>query len=780
MVIVTDGTNKAIGGAGIQLNVTQPWSLKETVGTTPAGGQFVTEFLPTKTSGIAVITATVTVPGVTTVPLVQTYSQNITADLPAKVTDSYPNTASVGAVTDITVQVMDQYGNPITSTMKKTMVNFTTTSGGNNAFLIPDPSNVGNEITVKSLPVALNDSGFADVNFALTTHPGDNFILITPPNPLTATLIDIQGIPNLPPSSITQTVIPDGNPPTLSADGKSKFTINYQLYDRYGNPSTYHTLSISTNAGEMMNISSNSEGNVTMTYGPKNTPGDYTITAIAVDDPTNTATQIVRFASEDPTNMILTASPQSMASSDQNNQSISTVMAKVTDTFGNPVQGQIVYFSIQGVDVGSFVQTSEPAIESGTSIINTIGSEIPAVTDKDGYASVEFYPGAFTTDLNNPGYSAAAEGIAIIGARWSGFTRDINLSYKNYPYLSVSTFVNPKTVTMNGTVDVSILVKGDGYLLQPRPIDVLLATDRSGSMSSDIPTRISQVQSASKTFVAQLDYSKDQVGLVSFGNDASVDEHLSNSASAINNTIDSMIAGGNTPTREALYQAINEINTNGRTGTIKAIILLTDGDYNAYGDPLARGLPSSEDPSQFNNLELDYVPMNSVSSQNMAEYAKTNNIRIYTIGIATDISQGGQDTLQQIASITNGEYFYSPTENDLNSIYTQIAGDLKDTAGVNTTMDLNFQRAGVNGVSTNGSDVLEYVYNPGSSTYILPPPPASPWTENSTAAWDENQQLQFQSWNYQGEPGVDSEFYPEDREERQYQNPRLSIPAPLR
>lgn len=135
--------------------------------------------------------------------------------------------------------------------------------------------------------------------------------------------------------------------------------------------------------------------------------------------------------------------------------------------------------------------------------------------------------------------------------------------------------------------------------------------------------------------------------------------------------------------------------------------------------------------------------MVNVPSQNMAEYARANGIHIYTIGFATQISNGGRDTLQQIASITNGKYFYAPKGADLNSVYTQIAGDLKDTAGVNTTMELNFQTVEVNGNSTNGSDVLAYVYGPGKSTYIVPPPPASPWTENSEAAWAENQKLSF-------------------------------------
>ena len=42
IISVTDGTWKAIGGATIQLAVTQPWGLADATGVTNAGGVFVT------------------------------------------------------------------------------------------------------------------------------------------------------------------------------------------------------------------------------------------------------------------------------------------------------------------------------------------------------------------------------------------------------------------------------------------------------------------------------------------------------------------------------------------------------------------------------------------------------------------------------------------------------------------------------------------------------------------------------------------------------------------
>ena len=73
-----------------------------------------------------------------------------------------------------------------------------------------------------------------------------------------------------------------------------------------------------------------------------------------------------------------------------------------------------------------------------------------------------------------------------------------------------------------------------------------------------------------------------------YTNFAVVESPLSTNPS-INTAIDSMVPTGNTPLRYGLYLAIKEIMDNGREDSIRAVIVLSDGDYNYYGDPLARG-----------------------------------------------------------------------------------------------------------------------------------------------------------------------------------------------
>ena len=773
-VMVTDGTNKAIGGASVQLSVTDPWTLQDVSGVTSAGGLLVTTLLPTTRSGTATISATVVIPATDTVPasapVTGTYAQNIVADQPSDGVNSYPGTASVGDITDVTVSIRDKNGNPVTSKKNKIKVTFQTTLSGENAFLVQGSGWLSNTVKVKGIAVDLNDSGYASVDFQLNTHPGDNYILITPPFPIPATLITIQGVANLKPASITQKVSPKGNPPTVACDGKSVFTIDYELDDKYGNPSTFHNLSIYTSAGESKVISSNSDGIVSITYGPKTGAGRYIITAVALENPSVSAVQTVQFVSGKPVNMVLTANPQTMASVDVNKDAVSWLTAKVIDANGNPVTGQTVSFSIQAVDTKAYVAVKGPSLKGDKGNTDKIGVVVTAVTDEDGLATAEFTPGSFVADPKAAGFDPLAEGVARVRAKWSTVTHDMDLSYKNFPYLSVYTYVDPSTLETGKDADVTIKVRGDGYALLPKPVDVFMINDRSGSMVDDYPDREVQLMSAAKVFATQFDYKTDRLGQFSFGgkgqasaktyencgkdsdssDDASYakvnypedgktyddyatrDLGLSSTIGDINNQISGLVPSGYTPMRYALYKAVSELKKNGRPDAVKSIVILSDGDYNYYGDPLARGKAGSGDPSSYGDLDRNYVAFSGLSSQSMADYAKANNVRIYTIGYAKSISAGGRDTLNQLATATGGKYYYALTGSDLTSFYTDIAGSLKDTAGVNTNLALDFGSVEVNSAQVSpGTNVLKYKLIDGKSTWVTTPSGAGYQVDNT-------------------------------------------------
>ena len=142
-----------------------------------------------------------------------------------------------------------------------------------------------------------------------------------------------------------------------------------------------------------------------------------------------------------------------------------------------------------------------------------------------------------------------------------------------------------------------------------------------------------------------------------------------------------------------------------------------------------------------------------LSEQNMSIYAKDNNIRIYSIAFGNTITSGGKTTLSVLANATGGKY-YVASATDITDIYTAIAGDLKDTAGVNASMVTDFQNVNVTGVSLPGAQVYDYVYNSTASTKIGWQNGVTNVTDQ-TADWISDNKLDFtigtikvgQQWN---------------------------------
>jgi hypothetical protein len=251
---------------------------------------------------------------------------------------------------------------------------------------------------------------------------------------------------------------------------------------------------------------SNNLGQVVLQYGPRSSIGVINITATAVSNTTVTVSQTVEFMNTGAEIISLTANPDTMASLDANPSRISDILATVADHSGNAVAGELVNFTIQNItyDSTTYNVTAPPFLLSTDNI-----------TDANGVAAVQFRPGSFTTP-GNANYSASATGHCEVKATWNGTHKTVPVTWKNYPYLSVKTSVTPLTVEVNNTVDVSIEFRGDGWALQPRPIDVVLTTDRSGSMMYDNPDRMVNIMGAATTFVDQMG-ANDQIGVVSFG-----------------------------------------------------------------------------------------------------------------------------------------------------------------------------------------------------------------------------------------------------------------------
>jgi len=796
---VLRGTGELAGqpleGANVSFATVSPWKLKNTFLLTDKDGNATTILQDTTKSGTATVTITAWAMidtetwGFMNYSVTRNITQPIDHTTPSSIRSSYLNQGQVGTPTWISVLVTDKYGNPVDNRNAVENVRFDAASPGSG--FQSDTS------WVKSITVQLNASGYAEVQYLI--YPvGVNYVSITPPSPLKTSLISITGTSQGKPFSVVAIVSPDGSPYPYTVVNTGTFTLAYIFYDQYGFPTTNQPVNITTSVpSEFMSPKTNKDGMVIVTYGPKDIAGLYNITVTSVNNASVSVTKTVEFVSGDPADALLTASPQTMASRDVKEDISSILTMKVVDKKGNPVEGEKASFRfISFSNTSMYNQTLPPALEHGTDSITVLNSTIQSTTDENGDAVVNFRPGKFTTEFNDPKYNVTATGSAVVEAQWSNIRRQVTLRYLNSRYLTITSEVNPTTVRVNGTVEITMKVIGDGWALQPKPIDVILINDRSGSMLSDYPDRAVSVMNASRVFSNQLDYTRDYLGLMSFGgkgqqsvntqncgwdnttkDDASYaakfykgsgnysdyatyDLNMTNVNTTILSKIDTLYPGGWTPMRYALKLAIDNLNGKGRPNAVKALVILSDGDYNYYGDPLARGSagPSDGSNSVYEDTIRNYVSFAGVPDQNMARYANLSKIKIFTIRYAADVSSEGILALNLLAYQTGGKNYSALTEAQLASVYTDIAGSLRDEAGVNTTMNLAFHN--INVTSSNvtsvlaGDQVYAYQYIPEHSTLIdtwnYTPggavnhfDPNYPKTVNDTPQWNSNQTFRF-------------------------------------
>jgi len=767
-------------------------------GLTDSNGRVTAKYTANTTKGTAIITAKAD-------NKTATYTQHIDHDTPYYATFAYNGEVIVNETTTITTTYTDYWGNLVDELREQDESKANHTA----YFEISSPlGNAGFEsgASFKSnITKEIDDTGVVSLACKVDTYPGDNIVYMAPVGKISAEYFTISGISQGVPFSMVLTVYPVGEggtdpSPYVYTDGSSYFVLTYILYDAFGNPTQARNLSIDTVGGivpESYIYPTNALGIVNLSYGPKDKISTIEITATAIDNTSVTKVTTVSFVSSEGNDIILTANPETGPSYDvmyaKGVITPTDVTAKVIDMMGNPVPNETVSFSLGTVSYDEIYNvTSDPYFVSTS-----------AMTDSDGLATVPFMPGGFSRAKKVADYDDTATAHAIVTASWTNtsgvvISRDLVVNWMNYPYLSVTSHVEPPTVAVNDTVDVTIELRGDGFALMPDPIDTMLVIDRSGSMLYDDPDRMYSVREAAKDFVDAMTNGQDQVGLVTFGRKgkiykagessfsnpnyyidnvyitpktyadyATVDKVLTSDLTNVRNQLDLIVPDYGTPMRYGLYKAINEIKSS--TKDVKAIILLSDGDYNFYGDPLARGTKSTYSADSYGTLTTGYygytgLGTGTTSNQNMSNYAKNNGIKIYSIGYAEDLSSGGRTTLRILAEGTGGKY-YDATAADISAIYTSIAGELKTAAGANTTMDIVATNVSVNNVGFPGACksedpndpencVFKYVPVGGISTYIQFPNGTSvtvdqsgEWASSGTLSFDIGEIKLGQIWN---------------------------------
>ncbi len=175
-------------------------------------------------------------------------------------------------------------------------------------------------------------------------------------------------------------------------------------------------------------------------------------------------------------------------------------------------------------------------------------------------------------------------------------------------------------------------------------------------------SRLANLRSGATVFLTALTNSpggttQNQVGMVTFGTSGSTDCTFSSSYGTITNKLStyisadiwqSGIANAGTNLLDGLNHAIQLFSsTDDGTPWNKIIIVFSDGNWN---DGTSNNQPSSSNP------------LNAVSQAN------GGNITIHTVGLFTS-----NTTMQQLATQTQGQYFYVTTGADLQAAFQKLA-----------------------------------------------------------------------------------------------------------
>jgi Flp pilus assembly protein TadG len=304
----------------------------------------------------------------------------------------------------------------------------------------------------------------------------------------------------------------------------------------------------------------------------------------------------------------------------------------------------------------------------------------------------------------------------------------------------------PNTVTVNETANVptyllrllgfsTITLNSHAQACSPCggvPLDVMIVLDRTGSMSDN--NKLTQAKAGITAFMNTMDPTLDDVGLAvlppapsvgqactdvspyfntydaqgnydgsggtySLANAAYTLVRLSNSyASSVGNlisssplmsTINCVQAGGGTAYAEAMDAAYAELQADGRTGTQKVIVILSDGAANDAPNFLPSTSPYRTNPCGQGVTSAGIAKTAKVLVYSIAYTANGDNcyaavgakiggttVKNYD-GTPESPALGAQQALQNMASTGNGTYFYDlPNPTSLTTIFQQIAADI--------------------------------------------------------------------------------------------------------
>jgi hypothetical protein len=273
--------------------------------------------------------------------------------------------------------------------------------------------------------------------------------------------------------------------------------------------------------------------------------------------------------------------------------------------------------------------------------------------------------GVRSIDVSNKTSPFIEDTYNTSGDSWDVFVYDNNLYVADEIYFQILDISDPTNIGFLGSYSTpydyeKLHIINDWAFLTPGYSSSLITFNIYSGPKMDQSIR------AGKDFVEQAQWQDgDSIGLVSFSSSDTTDQTLlrvdDTNRQILKDKLDALVSGGGTAIGDAIYAATTEL-TSSRVGEndYKFQILLSDGQSNSGSSPITA-----------------------------ANDAASEGIKIYTIGFGGDADTS---TLESIASITDGNYYFASDENALQNVYDLIAidiGDILAGAGAGKVYDSN-------------------------------------------------------------------------------------------
>ena len=188
----------------------------------------------------------------------------------------------------------------------------------------------------------------------------------------------------------------------------------------------------------------------------------------------------------------------------------------------------------------------------------------------------------------------------------------------------------------------------NNYPINGNTLHTAITIDCSSSMIGNDPNNYRIT--AANSFVDVMN-AADLASVIFFADGADEKQELINDQEALKNAIDDVFSAGTTNYTAALRYSIDSLEKQPDSDADDIIIFLSDG--RPTGTDAGPGYEISEE-------DFDY---------SLVDEAASKGIRIYTIGLTNNVNE---NILKEMASRTNGEYYYANTAKELISYFLTV------------------------------------------------------------------------------------------------------------